>query len=234
MRASSRDGQNIVTPAGPRHCPHQHSSSTLILSSQWPHKRLFKHEVYSQVIFTDTSLPPLQFSWWRQSLDMHRFSSGYEPRYWFTNRQARWSEVRLSSSRSTRISRKVHHIFKCGEFSSKNRDHSLDLAAPHRHSSSSSGLLKREDCFTIPRAEQARRPLSRYYARSTVRVRNQTTLPRSKVVLVPLSLSQCTRETSYVCFHAIISKVSSFNATFTVHIKNVTRLFLCKHTQRQF
>ena len=77
----------------------------------------------------------------------------------------------MNSSSSTRMSRKTCHIFKCGGICSK-INIILDRAAPHRRSSSSSGLLKREDCFTLPRAEQVRTPLPRYHARSTVRARS--------------------------------------------------------------
>ena len=55
----------------PIHFPlmtNKHSSSTPTLFSQWPNKRLFKHDLFSslsQVIFTDTAVPPIQFSSWR-------------------------------------------------------------------------------------------------------------------------------------------------------------------------
>ena len=45
-----------------------------IFFPSWPCKRLFNHDLFSskaQVIFTDTSAPPLPFSSWRQSLDKH-------------------------------------------------------------------------------------------------------------------------------------------------------------------
>ena len=95
--ASSRDGQDLVTPivitplssAIHHYCPplpFSNSTCSLLLRSiffpSWPHKRLFKNDLFSsasQVIFTDTSTPPPQFSSWRQSLDTH-LPSGYDPR----------------------------------------------------------------------------------------------------------------------------------------------------------
>ena len=73
--ASSRDVHNnvtptVITPLTPVHS----SSSTPILFPQWPHKGLFKQDIFSsisRVIFTDTSVPPLQFSSWRRNLDTH-------------------------------------------------------------------------------------------------------------------------------------------------------------------
>ena len=104
-------------------------------------------------------------------------------------------DVQLSSSSSTKLLRKIHHNFKCGGIYS-NINISLDSVAPHRRSSSSSELLKREDCFTLPRAEQVRRPLSRYLARKE----SDFTLSRAKFVLVSVSLSRCTQDTSHDCF----------------------------------
>ena len=66
---------------------------------------------------------------------------------------------------------KIRVIFKCGGFASGIKIR-LDSAALHRRSSSSSELLNRKDCFTLPRAEQVSRPLPRNPARSTVRAKS--------------------------------------------------------------
>ena len=139
-------------------------------------------------------------------------------------------DVQLSSSSSTRILRKIQHSFMCGGIPPKLKI-GLNSAAPHRRSSSSSGLLKREDCFILPRAYQVRRPLSRYLARSTVRARS------------PISRFQARSSYSYhyhchavrrkrhtTVFYAITRKASSINYFLAMHMKNVPRLFLCWHT----
>ena len=44
------------------------------LLSSCPQTRLFKHGLFSstsQVAFTETSVPPLQFASWKQGLDIH-------------------------------------------------------------------------------------------------------------------------------------------------------------------
>ena len=69
------------------------------------------------------------------------FHSGYEPRHWSTHRKAPRSDAQLSSSSSTRISRKNHHIFKCRGISSKLKI-ILD-SATYRRSSISSGLWEK-------------------------------------------------------------------------------------------
>ena len=92
VRASSRDGQDMITPTVITLSPLLHSlfsrflfCSLLIsiLFPSWPYKRIFKQLVSStsQVIFTDTSVPPLLSSSWRQSLDTHR-SFQTERRLW--------------------------------------------------------------------------------------------------------------------------------------------------------
>ena len=99
-------------------------------------------------------------------------------------------------------------LFKYGAISSKIKM-ILDSAAPHRRSSSSSGLLKRQYCFTLPYAEQVRGPLSRYHVRITVR----GTSPASRL-------------------HARV-RTRTNNTTFTLYVGNVTRLFLCTYTQSE-
>ena len=143
-----------------------------IFISQWPHERLFKQSL-SFYIVTDlhrhvratSAVPLMETGIWYTS-----FESGYAPRYRSTHKQVPRSDVQLTLI-STRFSRKSHHIFKYWGISYKIKI-SLDFAAPHRRSSSSFGLLKRQDRFTLPRAEQVRKPLSRYHACSTVRVKN--------------------------------------------------------------
>ena len=122
---------------------------------------------------------------------------------------------------------KIRLIFKCGGFPSEIKIR-LDSAAPHRRSSSSSGLLKREDWSTLPRAEQVRRPLPRYLARGTVRVRSPISCFHARSLCSYQYHFHAVLRTRYTTvFNAITRKLSSFNCFHAVHVKNVPRRFMC-------
>ena len=131
----------------------------------------------SQVIFTDTLVPHLQVFSWRQSLDTHNSFQvmslatdlHIDRHHGATSRRVR--QLLQESRRKFQVRRNF--------FKNKIKI-SLDSAAPYRHPSSSSGLLKSEDCFTLPRAEQVGRPLSRCHAYSTVRARSSVSLFRAR------------------------------------------------------
>ena len=141
-------------------------SPLLILATDAPFQNI--HSPTSQLIFTDTLVPPAILLTERTPRYTY-FLSGHELRFWSTRRPAPRSNVPLSSPSYRRTSKNDHHIFKNRGVASEIKI-TLD-SARHRCSSSSSGLLKRQYCLTLPRAEPVRILLSRNHSGCTMRVR---------------------------------------------------------------
>ena len=99
---------------------------------------------------------------------------------------------------------------------------SLDSAPSHLRPSSKSGLFKREDCFTLPRAEQVRGPLSCNNARSTAGAKS------------PDSCFQARSSYSYQHYvHAVRGKRHTTNSALSRATLVSTLLSCCTHEERR-